>query len=214
MTSPEPLPPSAPPSILRIDPWLDPVIDRLGYDPRSAYVESFWLSILGPSSTWLLRHVAWRFDVAPDGFELDMADAARQLGLGAARGRHSPFRRSFDRCQQFGLAHVGEGSCLIRRRLPPLTAGQVRRLPVAVQREHRRWVDAGAADHAERDELHQRARRIALTLMELGEDVSAVERQLHLWKFHPDTSRDAAVWAAQRAHRAVGSPTSMASNPD
>ena len=34
---------------LAIEPWPDPVIDRLGHDPRSAYVERFWLSILGPS---------------------------------------------------------------------------------------------------------------------------------------------------------------------
>jgi hypothetical protein len=35
---------------LAIVAWPDPVIDELGHDPRSAYVERFWLSILGPSS--------------------------------------------------------------------------------------------------------------------------------------------------------------------
>jgi hypothetical protein len=39
------------PRALRIEPWADPVIDHLGHDPRSAYVEHFWLPILGPLST-------------------------------------------------------------------------------------------------------------------------------------------------------------------
>ena len=40
----------AEPAHLRIVPWRDEVIDRVGHDPRSAYVERFWLGILGPSN--------------------------------------------------------------------------------------------------------------------------------------------------------------------
>ena len=36
---------------LAVRPWPDPVIDALGHDPRSAYVEQYWLGILGPPST-------------------------------------------------------------------------------------------------------------------------------------------------------------------
>ncbi len=36
---------------LTIRPWPDDVIDALGHDPRSAYVETYWLGILGPPST-------------------------------------------------------------------------------------------------------------------------------------------------------------------
>ena len=38
------------PEVLHIRPWPDDVIDKLGFDPRSPYVEDFWLGILGPSS--------------------------------------------------------------------------------------------------------------------------------------------------------------------
>ena len=38
---------------LAIRPWPDPVIDAVGHDPRSSYVEHFWLGVLGPSTTWL-----------------------------------------------------------------------------------------------------------------------------------------------------------------
>ncbi len=35
---------------LLVVPWADPVCDDLGVDPRGAYVERFWLPLLGPTS--------------------------------------------------------------------------------------------------------------------------------------------------------------------
>ena len=35
---------------LHISVWVDPLVDRLGHDPRSTYVEQYWLGILGPST--------------------------------------------------------------------------------------------------------------------------------------------------------------------
>jgi hypothetical protein len=35
---------------LRVEPWPDPVIDEVGHDPRSSYVETFWLPVLGPTT--------------------------------------------------------------------------------------------------------------------------------------------------------------------
>jgi hypothetical protein len=67
---------------LHIKPWPDPVIDRVGHDPRSAYVERFWLGILGPSTTWLLRRLAAGLEAAPAGFDLTLSETARCLGLG------------------------------------------------------------------------------------------------------------------------------------
>jgi hypothetical protein len=69
-------------SVLPIRPWADGVIDALGHDPRSAYVERFWLGILGPSTTWLLRHMAARLDASPEGFDLDLAATAQALVWG------------------------------------------------------------------------------------------------------------------------------------
>src|ERR1700679_327867 len=60
------------PATLAVVPWPDPVIDTLGYDPRSWYVEQFWLPIVGPTATWLLRRIVSRFDTEPDGFDLDL----------------------------------------------------------------------------------------------------------------------------------------------
>ena len=38
------------PTTLTVKPWPDALIDTLGYDPRSRYVETFWLPTLGPPS--------------------------------------------------------------------------------------------------------------------------------------------------------------------
>ena len=44
------------PTTLTIVPWIDPIIDTIGHDPRSRYAETFWLPTLGPTSLLLLRH--------------------------------------------------------------------------------------------------------------------------------------------------------------
>ena len=84
--------------------WHDPVLDNLGHDPRSPYVEQFWLAVLGPSCLFLVRRLAARLERAPDGFELDPLEWARELGLGMKGGKHGPFWRAVDRACRFQLA--------------------------------------------------------------------------------------------------------------
>src|SRR4051812_49804380 len=71
---------------LTVRPWPDDVIDAVGHDPRSHYVERFWLGILGPSTTWLLRRVAAGLEASPAGFDLSLTETARSLGLGGEGG--------------------------------------------------------------------------------------------------------------------------------
>jgi hypothetical protein len=124
---------------LIIFPWLDPVVDAVGHDPRSPYVEHFWLGILGPSTTLLMRRLAAAFDSCPDGFELDLAETAGALGLSATAGRHSPFARTLQRCVQFGLAQPHRRGLAVRRKLPPLSQRQLGRLPAGVRDAHDQW---------------------------------------------------------------------------
>lgn len=88
-TAPISLPPPRPK--LRVEPWHDALIDEVGYDPRSDYVEAFWLPVLGPSTTFLLRHFTIQLMTSPDGLELDIEDTARSLGLGERLNQNSPF---------------------------------------------------------------------------------------------------------------------------
>ena len=184
---------------LAIEAWTDPVIDALGHPPRSTYVERFWLSILGPSTTWLVRHVDARLEGRPEGFTLDLEATASALGLGTGRGRHSPLVRALHRACQFGIARSGgSGTLAVRRHLPPLTRHQVARLPDAVRAEHEAW-RALERDAETLDAQRRRARRVALALAELGEDVPTTEQRLHRWRIHPVVAHEAAVWG----HRLV-----------
>ncbi len=184
-----------PPASLRITTWADPLVDRLGHDPRSQYFERFWLPVLGPSTCWLLRRLADGLDADPDGFELDLDDTARALGLGRGRGRNAPFTRALRRTTDFGLTRRdGRAALGVRRHVPPLTAGQLRRLPSVLQADHVAWTSRPPSAPSV-EEMRTRARRLALSLVELGEDREGVERQLHRWRFHPAMTFDAARWA-------------------
>ncbi|HEV2760606.1 MAG TPA: hypothetical protein VGV86_13660 [Acidimicrobiales bacterium] len=189
-------------SSLPVRPWPDGVIDALGHDPRSAYVERFWLGILGPSTTWLIRFLADRLDASPEGFDLDLASTAQALGLGSRGGRHSPFMRALSRCCQFDVAEARpDGVLAVRRKLPPLTRRQVLRLSPELVAAHQAWQEAELQTPAH-EQQRRRSRRLALSLLELGEDVAATEQQLARWKFHPSLCREATAWAAERHSQA------------
>jgi hypothetical protein len=127
---------------VKVTAWPDPVLDRLGHDPRSGYVEQYWLSLLGPSCLLLLRKLAAEIERSPDGFELDTVQWASEMGLGMKGGKNGPFWRAIERGCRFGAARRNGDRLAVRRRLPPLTARQVERLPPHLRVAHQRWVDA------------------------------------------------------------------------
>ncbi len=182
--------------VVHVVPWHDPALDEPGYDARSWYVERFWLPVLGPSTTWLLRNVARRLEASPEGFDLVVDDTARELGLGFRSGRNSPLGRSLARCIVFGVAQRAdsEATVAVRPRLPRLAPRHLHRLPARLQAEH----DQLTSDAADIDQLRQRARVLACSLVDLGESLPEVERQLVRWRVHPALAREAAAWASQR----------------
>ena len=195
---------------LRITPWLDPVIDLVGHDLRSPYVERFWLPILGPTTTFLLRRIAASFDERPDGFDLPLLDTAAALGLGTKGGRNSPFLRAVDRAATFKISRaVAPGVLEVRRRLAPLTRAQVIRLPAPLQDEHATWQEQ-ALRTPDVETQRRRARRLALSLLELGEPTEAVEQQLHRWRIHPALAYEGLQWALERRRTIPADPGSAA----
>jgi hypothetical protein len=190
-----------PPTTLSVEPWHDDMVDRLGHDPRSRYVETYWLGIIGPSTTLLFRHLADRFDASPSGFELVLADTAASLGLGMKPGRQGPFNRAIDRLCQFGLARRDHNTLQTRRHAPPLTQGQLKRLPAHLQEQHSEWRQSQLRPV---DDGETKARRLALTLLELGESLEAAERQLATWHIDGPAAQRALRWATQRRdHTAI-----------
>jgi hypothetical protein len=159
---------------LIVQPWHDPVVEAVGYDARSAYVELFWLGILGPTSTWLLRRLVTGLDAFPDGYELDLAETANALGLSLTAGVHSPFGKALNRCIMFGVAHESSRGIAVRRQIPPLALRQLRKLPPHLQVAHDDWMRRTTTDE------HRLARAIELatTMIRLGDEPHQLERQL------------------------------------
>ena len=123
-------------SSLWIEPWRDLVTEEHGHDPRSRYVEQFWLGVIGPTAAWLMRYVAHELDSSPDGFELPVAPIALQLGISPKAGPRGGLHRTLHRLVMFRLASECHAGYAIRRRLPPLNNAQLRRLPEHLQRTH------------------------------------------------------------------------------
>lgn len=191
------LDPTLPTDAIHVVPWPDAVYDRLGHDPRSSYAETFWLPVLGPSTYLLLRHLVARLDDHPDGFDLDLLDGARALGLGTRGGRNAPFVRAIARSVQFKVCGFHDDALTVRCRLAPLTRNQQSKLGPLLRDRHEAWQRAEAARPSP-DDQRRRARQLALSLAELGEHDEAIEHQLHRWRLHPALAHEALRWARDR----------------
>lgn len=135
------------PTVLHVAPWADDVVERHGHDPRSPYVERFWLGVLGPSCIFLARHLAARLEGEPAGFDLDVVECARALGLGSGVGRHAPLTRTVTRLCQFGMAQrFRRDGLAVRRAFPPLARHHLLRLPALLQAAHDDVVTAARPD--------------------------------------------------------------------
>lgn len=203
MNTSESLPPT-----LEIVPWPDGILERIGHDPRSLYVELFWLPTLGPSTTLLMRALVRALEGAmtappePGGpiegphARLDLEQLAVGLGLGR-HGVPTTLRRAIDRSVAFGLTRWRTPTCLaVHRRLPALSQRQVARLPAALAAAHRTLTGL------EGEWPDQRARRLALSLFDLGEPRDATLRQLEEWRVPADAAAAAVAWAEAHGERA------------
>jgi hypothetical protein len=195
--SPTPPTPATPVSLddpLIVLPWPDARVDPIGHDPRSVYVEQFWLGIIGPSTTFLLRRIAAGFDAYPNGFELDLTETAAAIGLAPNSTKHGPFGRTIHRAIAFGLARQDGYGLEVRRRMPSLSNRQILRLPPTMRAAHQSWLDVdNEGVRAERD--RHRARHLAVAMLDLGDEPELVERQLHAIGFGRACADEAIKWA-------------------
>ncbi|HTH05016.1 MAG TPA: hypothetical protein VL916_04060 [Ilumatobacteraceae bacterium] len=127
------------PPTLMVVPWDDPVVDQVGHDVRSNYVEAFWLNVLGPTATWTLRRLVAGLDRYPLGYELDLDETAGALGLSYSSGTTNSFGRALQRCVMFGVAQPVPDGLAVRRRLPTVSLRQLERMPERLRTLHADW---------------------------------------------------------------------------
>ena len=197
------------PAVLEVVALSDPSTEAIGFHPRSLYVETFWLPVLGPSATWLLRHLVDELEASPPGVDLRLDLAARSLGLGGAAGRHSAFGRAIERCVHFGLARRPlPGRLAVRRSIPPVPRRHLIRLPVGLQERHREW-ELGEPRAAVTAVLIRRTRLVALDLRLLGVDPPGIERHLQRRGVHPALAYESARWAWSTAEDEAAVPSAQ-----
>lgn len=195
MTSTIDLPPAvACCEVITLIPWIDHRVDAFGHDPRSNYVEQYWLGTLGPSTTWFLRHCANLLDTT-DGTAVNLREAASILGIGHEGGSRSSMSKTIARACRFRAARsVGSTTLAVRLRLPQLSYRQVRRLPEQAQRSHEEFLAINLSHEAVRRQ-QSRVRRLAVCLIECGDSFDLAERQLAQMSFHPAIVAEAVRWA-------------------
>ena len=129
-------------ALLRLPPRPE---DASGHDPRSVYVERFWLGIVGPSVVWFLRLCRRELDSATDTQPavIDLEDTARQLGLTFRGGRNSSLMRTIDRARSFHLAFdAGPATLALPLLVPSVPRRLHHRLPTPLRSEVQAWTDA------------------------------------------------------------------------
>jgi hypothetical protein len=143
-----PTPTIAETSIINIVRWNDTLVDESGFAVNDPYVEMFWLPILGPTATWLLRRLAGGLEHNPQGYAVDMQDLARGIGVAYSTGRHNPFARALHRCVMFGVAQqiamLPERTIAVRTNIPALPTRHVSRLPEQLRIAHHDWLHSAA----------------------------------------------------------------------
>jgi hypothetical protein len=154
-------------------PWHDPLVDSVGHEVRSQYVELFWLNVLGPTATWTLRRLVAGLDRYPLGYELDLDETANELGLSYSAATSNTFVRARQRCVLFGVAQPIPDGLAVRRRLPPVAGRHLARMPEGLQLQHAAWT----VRQATLPDL-ERGLALATAMVAAGDDPEVVERQL------------------------------------
>ena len=195
MSAHQPLP-------VHVSPWVDAVVDAVGLDPRAPYVERFWLPVVGPSTVVFMRRMADLFEATPEGFEIDARMFARDIGVGTGNaGNPHLYRRTVERAERFGMLRTAGDDLWVRRKVAPLTAGQVARLPARHQRAHKQWQAARLA-RGTHPATTGHATRLAESLLHVGADDTEVREQLARWRFDDET----VALAIEAAHRRTSEP--------
>ena len=132
------------PPVVPVTRWVDPLVDRIGFDILDPYVEIAWLPVIGPSATWMLRRLhSWLPDDSTR-IEVDLSELGLLLGLGHGVTPCSSVQRTMDRLVRFGLAEWS-GVLRVRGSVPPLSDRQLARQPAWVREAHAVMVAGRAA---------------------------------------------------------------------
>ncbi len=130
-------PPDGPLTIQVVE---DPLRVRHGFPISSTYVETFWLTQLGPSAICLLRLIDRATRHRPDRrLEVAIVDLATMLGTPGTGSRNSTITRRIDRLVRFGAAYwdsTDQSQLTVWSHLDTVPAGTRSRWPTWLNETH------------------------------------------------------------------------------
>ncbi len=155
--------------------WSDPVVARFGHDPRSAYVERFWLPVLGPSVIVAARRCAVLFDGSGSTVAVDPVGFS--AGLGLVPGSVS---KTLNRLVLFGLALTPEpGRWELRTSWPDVSARALaQRDPSGALRNELRAWERSVVHRDESERVERQWWRKVIGAHTFGAEVSKVDAEL------------------------------------
>jgi hypothetical protein len=180
---------------VRVYPWEPSGEAEIGHDLWSRYFEIFWLAVMGPLAGHLYRKMASGLKANPEGFVMDaslLGDLPRGQDTDPTR-LVAKLDNAIGLCTSLGLVRqTAHREVRVRCLVPTLPEEHLARLPRPLRMEHRR-LEAGELNPNGLEAMRTRARRLAATLLDLGEDPSSITEHLAGWHFHP-----ALIWETQR----------------
>ena len=127
------------PPKLSVTAWRDPTVEAIGHRPGSPYVETVWLTVLGPASTWGWQRLARIAAASTSAVTIDAAELAAGLGLGTSLGRNAPISRTLARLEAFGTLRRSGDTLGVRLALPDVPEHRAAKLCTAARLGHRRF---------------------------------------------------------------------------
>jgi hypothetical protein len=145
-----------PPSgLITVTPWRQASIFRPCPLADCRYLEEFWLGILGPTATWLARHLSRLVVTQSDadrsqlGVTVDISELGARLGVSSRPLHDSVLVRGINRLVMFNFVTptgVDKSALAVRASTPRVSDRLVARMHPSHRHTHRLWMAQSATD--------------------------------------------------------------------
>ena len=161
--------------MLMVVPWLDPVVDSVGFDVRSQYVRALLAERARPDRDVDPSSPGARLRPLPVGVRARPRRDGQRARI-VVHARHDQRIHALaESLRLFGVSQPTEGGLAVRRRVPPVATRHLMRMPPHLRQAHQQWsVPTTRISLADLE----RARVLAEAMVETGDEPDVVERQL------------------------------------
>ncbi len=124
-------------SALELRTWTDPPGGGIGVDPRSPYVDHFWVPAIGPVAVCMAQLLIRTVNRESAGLVVALTDLATRLGVGVGETGLAALGEALHALEAAAVVQLAEdGSVLVRSELPYLGPTELAHLPQTLRATH------------------------------------------------------------------------------